>query len=620
MLRSGHQLVERLALVFHDWWATSNDAVGSNELMLAQTNVFRAHGLGSFRDMTRAVTTDPAMLVFLNGIDNRRRAVNENYARGRTDGAVHARRRPRCLHRDRRARARAIADRLARRLELGRLGLHDFRFYDPDPLGLRDEDRVRQLGHLHVGGRLPARGRPSACTRGYSVAKLWSYFVPVPPAPDVVRRSLERLYVQVGQPDPPGARGDPLLAGVPHEGPRPWSSLPSCSSRACCALWSSRSPASSGSGSPTAPASGSTGRPTSPAWDDKRWLDSNTIRARWDVVNYAVEGHTLRPDGTAARTYPDESAEAAVAGARAFWLDPSLTPATVDWLTAFARDFQPPADTTSTPSWQKIDRATKRPAPGRPASSHRRLRRLPDQLMPSNPSSSCGCAGFSHCELLRSGAATAGRGLRPIEPGMPLPAGTGLSRRSFVSRSAGLALAVFGGGALSPRALQAGIESAQAAGPGQVLVSIFCAGGLDSLSLLAPVGDSRYAGLRGGLALPPDSAFTFSEDDRLRWHPDAAAFRDLHTAGRLTVIPAIGYDDPNQSHFTSRHYWEVGTGTSRGLKARKEAPAQLCRYPDVRTKRPRSSEWCALNTRGVAKAKIKKYRERRRAKKLKAAA
>ena len=81
MFRSGHQLVERLALVFHDWWATTNDAVGSNEMMLEQTNVFRTHGLGSFREMTRAMTVDHAMLVFLNGIDNRRRAVNENYAR-----------------------------------------------------------------------------------------------------------------------------------------------------------------------------------------------------------------------------------------------------------------------------------------------------------------------------------------------------------------------------------------------------------------------------------------------------------------------------------------------------------------------------------------------------------
>ena len=170
----------------------------------------------------------------------------------------------------------------------------------------------------------------------------------------------------------------------------------------------------------------------------------------------------------------------------------------------------------------------------------------------------CGCAGFSRSELLRGGAATAGRGLRAIEAGMPLPAGTGLSRRSFLARSSGLALAVFGGAALSPRALETGIAAAEAAGEQRVLVSIFCSGGLDSLSLLAPVGDSRYATLRGALALPPDPSYAFGEDSRLRWHPNAAALRDLHAAGKLSVIPAIGYGDPNQSHFTSRHYWEVG--------------------------------------------------------------
>jgi uncharacterized protein (DUF1501 family) len=174
------------------------------------------------------------------------------------------------------------------------------------------------------------------------------------------------------------------------------------------------------------------------------------------------------------------------------------------------------------------------------------------------PRSSCGCNGFSRSELLRTGTATADSGLRAIEPGMPLPAGTGLSRRSFVTRSAGLALAVFGAGAMSPKALEAGIESAQAAGTDRVLISIFCSGGMDSLSLLAPVGDSRYRTLRPGLGLDADSALAFAEDSRLQWHSNAAALRDLHAAGKLTVIPAIGYDDANQSHFTSRHYWEVG--------------------------------------------------------------
>ena len=184
--------------------------------------------------------------------------------------------------------------------------------------------------------------------------------------------------------------------------------------------------------------------------------------------------------------------------------------------------------------------------------------------MPDPTTSSCGCTGFSRSELLRTGAATAGRGLRAIEPGMPLPAGTGLSRRSFVTRTAGLALAVFGGAALSPRAFDAGIAAAQAAGQDRILVSIFCAGGLDSLSLLAPVGDSRYAALRGSLALPADPSFAFADDSRLRWHPQAGPLRDLHAAGKLTVIPAIGYDDPNQSHFTSRHYWEVGATDPSG--------------------------------------------------------
>jgi uncharacterized protein (DUF1501 family) len=181
--------------------------------------------------------------------------------------------------------------------------------------------------------------------------------------------------------------------------------------------------------------------------------------------------------------------------------------------------------------------------------------------MPDSTSSSqaCGCAGFSRSELLRAaGAATAGCGLRAIESGMPLPAGTGLSRRSFLARSSGLALAVFGGAALAPRALDAGIAAAEAAGENRILVSIFCSGGMDSLSLLAPVGDSRYAALRGTLALPSDPAYAFGEDSRLRWHPAAAPLRDLHAAGKLSVIPAIGYNDPNQSHFTSRHYWEVG--------------------------------------------------------------
>ncbi len=169
------------------------------------------------------------------------------------------------------------------------------------------------------------------------------------------------------------------------------------------------------------------------------------------------------------------------------------------------------------------------------------------------------CNEFSRSSLLRRAAAEAGVGLPPIEPGMPLPAGTGLDRRSFIARSVGLALAVYGAGSLRVPFLEEGIAQAAAAAPGgsPILVSVFLDGGVDTLSLLAPVGDPDYRKLRPKLALP-DSALRVSGDDRLRWHPSAASFQTLHNEGKLTLVPAIGYRDADQSHFTSRHYWEVG--------------------------------------------------------------
>jgi uncharacterized protein (DUF1501 family) len=168
------------------------------------------------------------------------------------------------------------------------------------------------------------------------------------------------------------------------------------------------------------------------------------------------------------------------------------------------------------------------------------------------------CREFSRSALLRKAVAEAGSGLPAIEPGMPVPAGTGLDRRSFIARSVGLAVAVYGAGSLSPRFLDHGIAQALAAGPSDtVLVSIFMDGGADSLSLLFPHGDPEYRRLRPKLALR-DSGLVFPEDTRLRWHPSAAAFHTLHSEGKLSVLPAVGYTDADQSHFTSRHYWEVG--------------------------------------------------------------
>jgi uncharacterized protein (DUF1501 family) len=172
--------------------------------------------------------------------------------------------------------------------------------------------------------------------------------------------------------------------------------------------------------------------------------------------------------------------------------------------------------------------------------------------------SSCGCSGYTRSEALRRGLAVPGAGLPSIEPGMPLPAGTGLSRRSLLLRGAGLALAVYGGDKLVPQAFEEGIAEAAAAPNQPVLISIFMSGGADGLNILAPTVNPEYQAMRPNLRLTTEETLPVSGHDWLRWHPKFEHMKALHDAGKVVVAPAIGYSSPNQSHFTSRHFWEVG--------------------------------------------------------------
>jgi uncharacterized protein (DUF1501 family) len=146
---------------------------------------------------------------------------------------------------------------------------------------------------------------------------------------------------------------------------------------------------------------------------------------------------------------------------------------------------------------------------------------------------------------------------------MPVPAGTGISRRTFLTQGAGAVLAVYGASRLGIRAFDAGIAAAAGNSSQPVLVSVFLEGGADALSVLSPQGDPLYRKLRPQLAL--SGGPVFDEDDRLFWHPAAAGLATLHGEKKVSVMPAVGYTNADQSHFTSRHYWEVGA-TSTALQ------------------------------------------------------
>jgi uncharacterized protein (DUF1501 family) len=143
---------------------------------------------------------------------------------------------------------------------------------------------------------------------------------------------------------------------------------------------------------------------------------------------------------------------------------------------------------------------------------------------------------------------------------MPLPAGTGLTRRRFLAGSLGAAFAVYGGSRFGLRVFEEGIAAAASGPAAPILVSIFLEGGADGLSVLSPQGDPLYKQLRPQLALADGTPL--AEDNRLYWHPALGGVQQLYSEKKVTVLPAVGYTHADQSHFTSRHYWEVGATTA----------------------------------------------------------
>lgn len=81
MLTQGYSLRERMVLFWHNHFVSDVVKVSLPQRMFWQNKLFRDYAFGNFRDLTKAITVDPAMLIYLDGIQNRKGAPNENYAR-----------------------------------------------------------------------------------------------------------------------------------------------------------------------------------------------------------------------------------------------------------------------------------------------------------------------------------------------------------------------------------------------------------------------------------------------------------------------------------------------------------------------------------------------------------
>jgi uncharacterized protein (DUF1800 family) len=329
MVRTSRPLVERMTLNYHDWFATSNSGVGSQKLMLAQNRLLRRYSLGSFRKMLVSITANPAMLIWLSGVDNRKGTPNENYGRelmelftlGEGNGYT---------ERDVREQARALTG-WTSTWKRGK-GQTDFRFdasrHDPGAkvifgktgtFSWRDSIDLTLHHPRHAS---------------FFVTKLWSYFVPDPPDAKT-RAALEALYRDGGfevrpvleailrhpalytggrMVKPPVVYIAGLLRGLGRGiDTTAW-------------VWLSE-----GAGQRLFYP------PNVAGWDDSRWLDTNTFHGRWWIANQALAPFTLEQKKGKKPPKVSGDPDAIVRGALALLGNPTIREETQTELRAFAR-------------------------------------------------------------------------------------------------------------------------------------------------------------------------------------------------------------------------------------------------------------------------------------------
>ena len=81
MVLTNRPLQEKMTLFWHNHFATGFSKVQNSYLMYKQNEFLRANALGNFKDILTGITSDGAMLIWLDGNQNRKKSPNENYAR-----------------------------------------------------------------------------------------------------------------------------------------------------------------------------------------------------------------------------------------------------------------------------------------------------------------------------------------------------------------------------------------------------------------------------------------------------------------------------------------------------------------------------------------------------------
>ena len=342
------------------------------------------------------------MLVWLNGTENTKDAPNENYGREMMELFTLGADRGAYTERDVREQARSLTGWTSRWSR--RKGEYDFHFD-----ASRHDTGMKTV--FHKSGNYAWRDACQLCLNNpkhasFFTQKLWGYFIPV--APDAkTQRALEAAYNSSGRQLKP-VLDIVLKHPALHTGPRmtkpPVVHIAGLLRRINAGVTTDA----------WAWIGGLSGQqlfypPNVAGWDDSRWLDTATFRGRWIAVGEILGDRRLDPGKAKEAIDAPTTLEA-----RARVLEQPR---------AHARD--PP---TAPPlhAARAARRAREQVEAGAVPGARRERAAPPDRRIPrpSDCMSRIVCDECTRADALR---AVAGRGLPAIEPGMPTPAGTGMT-------------------------------------------------------------------------------------------------------------------------------------------------------------------------------------------------
>jgi hypothetical protein len=99
---------------------------------------------------------------------------------------------------------------------------------------------------------------------------------------------------------------------------------------------------------------------------------------------------------------------------------------------------------------------------------------------------------------------------------------------------------------------------------GKRLIVVQFSGGNDGLNMIVPYGDDLYHSNRPTVGIK--SADVLKMNDYFGFNPAMKGISNLHQAGHFAVLNAVGYPNPNRSHFRSMDIWHSASDEDKYIQ------------------------------------------------------